>query len=381
MRSVRAISTLENIPVLVRGALNVPIEKGTVTNEYRLRRALATLRHLTERHARVILVGHFDNPNTGTLAPVAAALARLLPHVSFCPESIGPRARDAVRGLAPGHILVLENLRRHEGEMANSPAFARDLAELGDLFVQDSFDTCHRFHASIVCVPKLLPSYAGILLEEEVRELSRARKPKSPSLAIIGGAKFATKEPVLKALLAAYDRLFIGGALANDALKARGYAVGTSRVSEGDLSHVKELVADKRIWLPRDAIVIKANAPELTPNNARTTPVEAVRENEIILDVGPETIAQLVSHTSSAKTIVWNGPLGNYENGFSAATDALAEAIATSSAHSVLGGGDTIAAIDKLCLFSKFSFVSTGGGAMLDFLAHGTLPGIDALPS
>ena len=357
MRSIRDIRLFENIPILVRATLNVPVAEGQVANDYRLRRALPTIQYLRERGARIILISHVTGQGTETLAPAAVALGSLIPGVSFSSETTGPRAREAVRGLAPGGILVLENLRRDKGEVANDPAFARELAALADIFVQDSFDTCHRLHASIVGVPELLPSYAGLLLEDEMRELSQALQPKHPALAVVGGAKFNTKEPVLAALLKNYDRVFVGGALANDFLKASGRDVGKSLVSSADLTHVKKLLANPKLVLPVDSVIV----------------------NDVILDHGPNTTALLADLAEKAKTILWNGPLGKYEEGFVDATNAFARAVADSGAYSVVGGGDTIASIEGLGLLSKFSFVSTAGGAMLAFLARGTLPGIDAL--
>ncbi|MDP2651803.1 MAG: phosphoglycerate kinase [bacterium] len=357
MRSVRDIPFFENIPILVRAALNVPLENGAVASAYRLRRALPTITFLSERGARVILISHIGEKGTETLAPVAYALGEIIPGVSFCSETIGPKARAAIRDMAPGHILVLENLRRNKGEQMNDRAFAKELAALADIFVEDSFDTCHRVHASIVGVPELLPSYAGLLLEDEIDELSRALAPKHPALAVIGGMKFRTKEAVLEKLLATYDHVFVGGALANDFLKASGKDIGKSLVSGADEGMLKKLLGNPKLVLPIDSIVA----------------------NEIIVDHGPGTRALLASLAQKAKTILWNGPLGNYENGFVDTTDAFARAVATSRAYSVIGGGDTVAAIEHLGLVSQFSFVSTGGGAMLQFLATGTLPGIEAL--
>lgn len=357
MRSVRDIKVFENIPILVRSALNVPVENGKVINDYRLRRALPTMRFLAERGARVVLIGHLGNKGTETLKPVAEALCALTNGVSFFDETIGVRAREAVRGLAPGNILVLENLRRNKGERMNDRAFAKELASLADIFVQDCFDTCHRLHASIIGVPEILPSYAGLLLEEEIRELSRALVPKKPSLAVIGGAKFSTKEPVLNALLKTYDRVFVGGALANDFLKAAGRKVGKSLVSEADKGRIKKILMNPRLVMPEDSIVV----------------------GEMILDHGPKTVVLLSELAKKAKTILWNGPLGKYEDGFVGATNSFASAVAESLARSVVGGGDTVAAIEGLGLLPRFSFVSTGGGAMLQFLAKGTLPGIQAL--
>lgn len=381
MRSVRDIPVLENIPVLVRVAMNVPIKEGRVANDYRLRRAIPTIRFLAERGARVVLISHIGEAGTETLAPVAEALSKLTPNVSFFGETIGPRARDAVRALLPGHILVLENLRRDRGEKMNNLAFARELAALADVFVEDSFDTCHRMHASIVSVPKLLPSYAGLQLEEEVQELSAALKPKNPSLAVIGGAKFATKEAVLTTLLATYDHVFVGGALADDFLKASGKEVGKSLVSDTADGGIFKILHNPKLVLPVDSLVVPTHTA-VTPQlraDARVAGIDQVRPDEVILDHGPGTNALLAKLAHGTNSILWNGPLGNYENGFTDATDAFARAVAVSSAHSVVGGGDTIASIESLGLLSKFSFVSTGGGAMLDFLAHGTLPGIEAL--
>ncbi len=357
MRNIRDIRLFENVPVLVRAALNVPVGNGKVINDYRLRRALPTIRYLRERGARVILISHIGQMGTETLAPVAETLGEMITNVSFFPETIGVRVRSAIRNLAPGDILVLENLRRDTGERNNDRAFAKELAALGDVFVQDSFDTCHRSHASIVGVPEFLPSYAGFLLEEEVRELTKALAPKKPSFAVIGGMKFLTKEPVIEKLLAVYDKVFVGGALANDFLKASGKNVGKSLISNTDTEVIKKLLANTKLVLPVDSII----------------------ENEKILDCGAGTSALLADFAEKAKTIIWNGPLGNYENGFRDATDAFALSVANSNAHSIVGGGDTIAAIEDLGLLPHFSFVSTGGGAMLDFLARGTLPGIEAL--
>lgn len=381
MRTIRDIPHFENIPILVRTALNVPIGAGSVANDYRLRRALPTIRFLSERHARVVLISHIGEEGTETLSLVASALGKLIRRVSFSSETIGERARDAVRNLLPGEILVLENLRRHRGEKMNDSSFAHELAALADIFVEDSFDACHRTHASIVGVPKLLPSYAGLLLEEEVRELSKARTPSKPSLAVIGGMKFNTKEPVVRELLATYDHVFVGGALANDFFRAQGLETGKSFVSGATSSAIGDILKHPKLVLPIDSIVASAtyaSAPDARAR-ARITDVEHIRADDVVLDHGPKTSALLSRLAQEAKTILWNGPLGNYENGFVDATDDFAKSVAASRAYSIVGGGDTVAAIERLGLLSRFSFVSTGGGAMLDFLAKGTLPGIDAL--
>lgn len=383
MRTIRDIRVFENIPIIVRAPLNEPIADGVVSDTYRLQRVVPTLRYLADRHARVVVISHIGEQGTETLAPVAEALGKLAGGVSFCTETIGPKARQAVRDLLPGNILVMENLRRNSGETKNDPAFAKELAALGDIFVEDSFDTCHRMHASIVGLPTLLPSYAGLQLEQEVAALTAARTPEHPAIAVIGGAKFHSKESVLKTLLSTYDHVFVGGALANDFIKAAGHEVGKSLVSDADPAAVQELLKNPRLVLPSDVLVIPATALGAVNAraHARTALVEDVRPDEIILDQGPHTNMLLGSLAHMAKTILWNGPLGNYENGFIEATDSFARAVAASGAHSVVGGGNTVASIETLGLMQHFSFVSTGGGAMLAFLVKGTLPGIEALDS
>ncbi len=376
MRTVRDIKKLEGIPVLVRAALNAEVANGKVTNDFRLRAAVPTIKYLQERHARVILAGHITGTGTETLRPMFEAMQRFVPNLRFCDVSTGQKARAAVRALAPGDVLILENLRRDVGEERNSREFASGLADLADIFVQDAFDVCHRKHASVVGVPELLPSYAGLLLEQEVLELKKALKPKHPSLAIIGGAKFGTKQPVLRKLLKGYDRVYVGGALANDFMEAAGRPVGRSLVSGADKAAIKALLGDRKLLLPLDYVVAPAGKDR---GAGRIAEIQDVKPDEAILDNGPKTIAMLAGYVEKAKTVLWNGPLGNYEHGFVEGTEALAQVIARSSAYSIVGGGDTVAAIESLRLSEEFSFISTGGGAMLDFLAEGTLPGIDVL--
>ncbi len=376
MRTVKDISILHNVPVLVRAPLNEPIKNGEVANDFRLRRTIPTIEFLSHAGAKVIVCGHIGrNPNE-TLLPVYHALSKKLSHVSFCEESIGERARAAARALYPGDILMLENLRRHKGETENNLDFAKELSHIADIFVQDAFDTVHRSHASIVGVPTILPSYAGFLLDEEVRQLSVARTPKHPSFAIIGGAKFSTKEPVLEELLSLYESVFVGGALANDFLVAKGYKVGTSLVSDTDNTKVSTFLKNKHLILPVDAYIAHRGANR---SDAHVAEVTNVSQDEAMLDAGLHTQKQFTKLALDAKTILWNGPLGQYENGFTEGTKALASAIAQSSAYSIVGGGDTITAIEELNIAEHFSFISTGGGAMLEFLTHGTLPGIEAI--
>lgn len=376
MRSVRKIKVLENIPVLVRAALNVEVDNGVVTNTFRLRRALPTIEYLRKRHARVVLIGHIGDKGTETLEPVHRAMQEFIPGIRFCSVTTGAKARDAVRQLPPGGVVMLENLRRDKGEQANKREFAARLADLADIFVQDSFDVCHRPHASVIGVPEFLPSYAGLLVEEEVHELTKALRPGKPSLAVVGGAKFSTKQPVLKKLLASYERVFVGGALANDFMQATGRPVGKSLVSGTGKAELKALAGNRKLLLPLDYVLAPAGK---RADVGRVSEIQDVGPNEAILDNGPKTIAMLAGHANKAKTILWNGPLGNYENGFVQGTEALARVIAGTRARTIVGGGDTIAAIEALGLSGQFSFISTGGGAMLDFLAKGTLPGLEVL--
>lgn len=381
MKTLRDIPELSGKRVLVRAALNTPVANGKVVNTFRLRSTLSTIQYLRERSARVILISHVSGETgfkdkSDTLKPMWEALRGFVPELRFCPETTGPVAEAAISELPEGGVLMLENLRRHPGEEGNDSAFAQAVATLGDLFVQDQFDVAHRKHAGVIGIPQFLPSYAGLLLEREVRELSAALAPVSPSLAIISGAKFSSKEPVIRKLLPIYDHVFVGGALANDFLHAQGYALGASLVSDRTEEDVRELLNDEKLLLPVDAVV----APVKSAREAgRASDLTDITENEAVLDVGSATARMLEEYIRNAKTVMWSGPLGNYENGFMDGTEMLARSIASSEAHSVVGGGDTIVAIEKLGLSDKFSFISTGGGAMLDFLAYGTLPGIDAL--
>ena len=372
MKTVRDIPVLKNIPVLVRTSLNVPLVGGKVANAFRLIEALPTIEYLRAKCAKVILISHIGRADTETLRPVFDALARMVPGIAFVEEATGPIARSAARALKGGDVLLLENVRRYRGETMNDPVFSAELASLADVFVQDNFDTCHREHASFVGIPKLLPSYAGLLVEKEVRELTKALTPSEPSLAIIGGAKFETKQPVLTKLLTAYNTVFVGGALGNDFLQASGHPVGKSLVSGADRKALTTLLRNDHLIIPIDVVVSDGKTK-------RTTRPDDVRESESILDNGPETVSLLQNFITKAKTILWNGPIGNYERGYAEGTEEIARAIAESKAYSVVGGGDTVAAIESLGLNDRFSFVSTGGGAMLEFLAKGTLTGIRAL--
>ena len=372
----KKLPTLADMPdvrgkrVLVRAAFDVPIEEGKVVNAFRIVRALPTITALTAAGARVIIISHIGRDPRGTLAPVYDVLKEQIP-LTYIPALRDKEVAGAVAAMQDGDVLLLENLRSDEGEKANDPAFAAELASYADYYVNDAFSVAHRAHASIVGIAPLLPSFVGNSFEEEYTELQKAMEPKPPALFILGGAKFDTKSPLVEQYLETYDHVFVGGALANDFFKARGYEIGQSLHSDIDLAN-SPLLTHPKILLPIDVTTVSAEG-------ARTTAPDNVRPDEKILDAGPDTIAMLAKHIKAAKTILWNGPLGDYEHDCEKYTLECAKLVAESDAYSIIGGGDTIAAIEPLGLGDQFSFLSTAGGAMLVFLETGTLPGIDAI--
>jgi phosphoglycerate kinase len=370
LRSVRDIGSLRGKKVLVRASLDVPIVHGIVTNDFRIKKALPTIQFLKDAGARVIILTHVGRSSENTTEPIFEALRT---HTGLCHMEavVGDEVTASIDALLDGEVLLLGNLRAHKEEEANDPAFASLLASYADYYVNDAFAVSHRAHASIVGVPKHIPGYAGLSFIEEYENLSRALAPEHPAVLILGGAKFETKAPLIERYADSYDTVALGGALANDFLKGRGLSVGDSLVSDVDLS-ANALIHKNNILVPIDVIAHNEEGD-------RETYVEGVRNDERILDIGPQSIERLAPHIASAKTILWNGPLGYYEGGYDKATKACAELIAKSDAFSIVGGGDTVAAIESLALSEQFGFLSTAGGAMLEFLEKGTLPGITAL--
>jgi len=369
-RPITELTDLYGMRVIVRASLDVPMHNGVVQNEFRVTRAIPTIAYLIERGARVIIITHLGrNPENSTL-PLIASLEKHIP-VTHVPGVVGEDVYGRVAHMKEGSAILLENLRSLPGEEGNDPVLAETLASYADFYVNDAFAVSHRAHASIVGVPKHLPSFAGITFMEELTELTKALTPEHPSLFILGGAKYETKEPLIEAYAETYTHSFIGGALANDFLKAKGFEVGASLVSPVDLRE-NPIVEKENILIPTDVVAVKDDV-------YRTIGVEEVSPDEKILDVGPQTIETLAPYIREAKTILWNGPLGNYEDGYGDATKACAELIAQSDAFSIVGGGDTVAAIEALGLGESFGFLSTAGGAMLEFLEKKTLPGIEAL--
>lgn len=356
--------------VLLRASLNVPVADGVVTNQFRIVRALPTINQLRQAGARVIIVAHIGRDADDSLAPVAEAMQPLVP-VTFVPAITGSDVQAARETMRDGDVIMLENVRQNPKEKDDDGSFASELAALADVYVNDAFAASHRSHASLVGVPRHLPSYFGLNFMHEYDELKKAMEPHEPSLFILGGAKFDTKMPLVERYLDTYNHIFIGGALANDMFKARGLEVGTSLVSDVDLSN-DPIISHERVLTPIDVVVEG-------PNGARTCPPDAVQPDESILDAGPETIAFLAPMVTAAQTILWNGPLGNYEAGYGAQTEALAHVVASASGYAVIGGGDTIAAVENQRVQESIGFMSTAGGAMLTFLEAGTLPAIDAV--
>lgn len=357
------LSSIKNIKlrgkfVLVRVDFNVPIEKGKVIDDFRIKRTLPTINFLKKKGAKIILISHLTEGRAKTLRPMADYLK-----VRFLADRDLDLMKKKTAIIKDGEVVMLENIRIHKGEEKNDERFAKKLAELGDIYINDAFSVSHRKHASIVGLPKYLPSYAGLLFEEELKNLHSVFRHRHPFLFILGGVKFGTKLPILEKFTKIADKIFIGGALANNFFWAKKINVGESILD-------KKLSASRRIkkFLRNPKIIL---------------PIDVKKKNNAILDIGSLAIKELSLLVKEAKFILWNGPLGSFEEkGFEKGTGVVARMIAKSRAKSIIGGGDTISAVKKAGVsLKKFSFVSTAGGAILEFLAKGTLPGIEALKS
>lgn len=370
IQSITEVSELKGKRVIVRTSLDVPMVDGVIQSSFRLVRAIPTIAHLVHAGARVILLTHVGRDPKNSTEPLARALSEYVP-VTYVPGVTGAVVETAVAALKDGEVILLENLRREAGEEANDPIFAGTLASYADYYVNDAFAVSHRAHASIVGIPTLLPHYGGITFMKEYEELGKVLRPETPALFILGGAKFETKALLVEAYAEHYSQVFVGGAIANDFLKGKGLEVGESLLSDVDMTG-NPLLTKENVILPYDAVVGGGDG-------IREVLVEHVLPTDKILDVGPRSIELLAPYIANAKTILWNGPLGNYEGGFDQATKSCAKLIAESAAYSVVGGGDTVTAIESLNIEDSFGFLSTSGGAMLHFLEHETLPGLEAL--
>ncbi|KKR03584.1 MAG: Phosphoglycerate kinase [Parcubacteria group bacterium GW2011_GWF2_39_13b] len=379
---------VSNKRVLVRADFNVDLDKdGRVIDDFRIKAVIPTIEYLIKNNAKVILMSHLGDPKAGVeeklrLGPVQDKLMEYLDlSVVKADDCIGSEIEKWTQKMDVGEILLLENLRFHKEEKENDENFAKELAKMGDIYVNDAFSVCHRDHASVVAITKFLPSFAGLLLEKEMAVLKKAMEaPEHPLAIIIGGAKISTKIKIVKKFLNLADDILLGGALANTVLRAKGIAIGKSIVEEEMVQDVKNLeITNTKIHIPVDTVV---SVDKGGKEESREAPVGKMEENELILDIGPETENLFSQVIKNAKTIIWNGPVGLFEiEKFAHGTEAVARAVANCQCYSIVGGGETICYINKLGLADKFSHISTGGGAMLKFMAGEKLPGIEALNS
>ncbi|HET7037814.1 MAG TPA: phosphoglycerate kinase [Thermomicrobiaceae bacterium] len=388
------LRTMADLPVvdkrvLVRVDFNVPLSHSQVTDDTRIRAVLPTIHTLQERGARIILASHLGRPrgqvvDSLRLAPIAGRLSELLGQpVGYAHDVVGPDARAMAAALEPRQVLLLENLRFEPGEEQNDPAFARALAALADVYIDDAFGAAHRAHASTVGVTNYLPSAAGLLMQDEVDVLSRVlNRPEHPFVLIVGGAKVSDKIGVVENLLDKADAVLIGGGMANTFLQAEGQDIGRSLSEPDKLDVARDTLRRARergvaLKLPLDAVV--AAGPNES-EGARVVPVDRVPPEQAMLDIGPATVAAFAEVIRGARMLVWNGPMGVFETpAFAAGTRGVAEAVARSDAFSVVGGGDSVAALEQMGLADQISHISTGGGASLEFLEGRALPGIAVL--
>jgi phosphoglycerate kinase len=388
MKSIRDLA-LRGRRLFLRVDFNVPLDGGRVSDDTRIAETLPTIRLALDQGARVLCASHLGKARGKrkpelSLAPVAVRFAELLGRpVRFVDDCVGPEAAKAAEALAPGEALLLENLRFHAGEEANDPQFAAELAALADVYVDDAFGAAHRSHASVVGVPAIVEEKgAGLLLEKEVRELSRLLEPERPFAAILGGAKISGKIDTLRVLSRRADVLLVGGGMANHFVRALGLPVGRSLLEEDKVPLAREILdfckeAGKTIALPSDFVVAKS--PD-DGAGAKTVTIQKIPDDLMALDIGPRTLEQYARLLGPAKTIFWNGPMGVFEKPpFDAGTMGIARIVAASTAVTVVGGGESVQAAHAAGVAERFTHVSTGGGASLEFLAEGKLPGIEAL--
>lgn len=375
--------------VLIRVDFNVPLKNGVVTDNTRIKAALPTVQYILEQGASLVVMSHFGRPKGQknpdfSMAPIAKEFEKLLGRpVKLAPDVIGPEVEAEVKALKPGEVLLLENVRFYKEEEANDPEFAKTLASYGDIYCNDAFGTAHRAHASTEGVSHYLPSYAGFLIEKEVKFMAPLlENPEKPFVAIIGGSKVSSKITVLESLVKTCDTIVIGGGMAYTFLSVLGNKIGKS-LFEPDYVDTAKAFLEKakekgvKVILPVDNVCAKEFSENAEPILVDS---DNISDDLMGMDIGPKTVALITDALKNAKSVVWNGPMGVFEfDAFAKGTEAVAKALAASNATTVVGGGDSVAAINKFGLASKISHVSTGGGASLEFLEGKTLPGIKAL--
>jgi len=390
--SIKTLSKLKNLKnktVFLRVDFNVAIDKGKIKDDYRIKAALKTINFLLDAGARLIIASHLGDPQGKfseeySLKPVAIRLRKLLNKpVKFLGEVSGSKVIQAVSKLKSGEIVMLENLRFASGELSNDIGLAKELAALADIYVNDAFSVCHRQQASVAAIKNYLPSYAGLLVEAEVKALNKILKPKKPLVLVMGGSKISTKAPLISKLYESADTILLGGALANNFFKYQKMEIGFSLFDADSLSYVKKFFSGRKlsakIILPLDVVVRGKNGV------VRVCAPDQVKKNEAIFDIGPETISLYAKYINRAQTIVWNGPMGKFEeNSFKQGTLSTARLIAARSrgkAYGLIGGGETVTALNLTKMEEYVDWVSTAGGAMLSYLSGEKMPGLDKLIS
>ncbi|MFZ2309983.1 MAG: phosphoglycerate kinase [Patescibacteria group bacterium] len=382
--SIEKAKGLRNKKVLVRVDFNVPLEDGKVKEDYRIRAAVPTINFLTSHGAKVILIAHLGDPKGAvvpelSLKPVASALSKIIKQpVSFVSETVGYKADNEVAKMVAGEIICLENLRFNEGELSNSLKFAKHLSGLADIYVNEAFSVCHRAQASVSAIRKCLPTYFGLQLMNEVTNLDKILKPKKPLVVIMGGAKISTKAPLIAKMSVLADQVLLGGGLANNFLKQQKKEIGKSIFDKDSEVFVKKFFKGRKLMdkiiLPIDVVVCDRQ------KKVKIKDVNDVNKSDAILDIGPDTIAMFASYIKKASTIVWNGPLGKFEErSYKHGTLAIATAVAarsTGKAYGLVGGGETVEALNQTKMESYVDFVSTAGGAMLSYLGGEKMPGL-----
>ena len=384
LNSIEKLKSLKNKKVLVRVDFNVPMENGKVKDDYRIKAALPTINHLLSSGAKIILMAHLGEPGAKvvpalSLKPVARRLSQIIKKtVNFIPETVGYKADEAVAKMLAGDIVFLENLRFNDGELKDDLKFAKRLAGLGDIYVNEAFSVCHRKQASVSAIKKVLPTYYGLQLVSEVKNLDKILKPVKPLIVIMGGAKISTKAPIISKIYDSADKVLLGGGLANNFFKHLKLEVGKSLVDADSEVYVKKFFKGKKladkIILPIDVVVCGRN------KRPKIKSLTEVNKTDTIFDIGPETIALFSGYIKTAQTIVWNGPLGKFEEAsYKHGTLAIATAVAarsTGKAYGLVGGGETVEALKQTKMEAYVDFVSTAGGAMLAYLGGNKMPGL-----